>query len=546
MRITVLTHRKVCLAIAAVAMAIGASAPVSAQPGATYEVVSTFGAADGKPNGVIQTFSGQFYGTATMSTPTLPGGPVGTVFAMNAAGARTTLHTFVFFIVPSLSGDGTPLGNLIEGGDGIVYGTSYNRHDPPIPQGRIFRISREGVYSTVASAHSLEAGVIQASDGRLYGVFEGTVVDPSVRTYGSVFRVEANAAITVLHQFNGTDSASPVGELVETADGPLYGVTEGGNLQPPPSGPLPPPIPAAIFRIDPGTGALAIRHRFANDVRSAGRLIQALDGLLYGTTVNGGDFGLGTVFSLDAADTFTTLHHFSGADGANPSAGLIQGGDGRLYGTTRNGGAFGYGTVFVMNPTGRAITLHDFELSTGANPVDELFQANDGTFYGAVPVGGPDGNGVIFRLRVAPVAPEGYVEIVSRNSGKCLDVSFASTAPAAPAIQWTCHGGPNQQWRLEPAGGGAFRIIARHSGQALDVFGALLDDVAPIIQWPVHGGDNQAWMLESESEGHVRIVARHSGKAMDVEYASADEGARVIQYTPHGGANQQWLLRPVE
>ena len=64
MRITVLTHRKVCLAIAAVAMAIGASAPVSAQQGATYEVVSTFGAADGKPNGVIQTFSGQFYGTA--------------------------------------------------------------------------------------------------------------------------------------------------------------------------------------------------------------------------------------------------------------------------------------------------------------------------------------------------------------------------------------------------------------------------------------------------------------------------------------------------
>ena len=118
--------------------------------------------------------------------------------------------------------------------------------------------------------------------------------------------------------------------------------------------------------------------------------------------------------------------------------------------------------------------------------------------------------------------------------------------PAAPAIQWTCHGGPNQQWRLEPAGGGAFRIFARHSGQALDVFGALLDDVTPIIQYPVHGGDNQAWTLEPASEGYVRIVARHSGKAMDVEYASADDGARVIQYTPHGGANQQWLLRPVE
>ena len=93
----------------------------------------------------------------------------------------------------------------------------------------------------------------------------------------------------------------------------------------------------------------------------------------------------------------------------------------------------------------------------------------------------------------------------------------------ASVIQWTCHGGPNQQWRLEPAGGGAFRIIARHSGQALDVYGASVDDVTPIIQWPVHGGDNQAWTLEPASDGYMRIVARHSGKAMDVEFASADE-----------------------
>ena len=86
---------------------------------------------------------------------------------------------------------------------------------------------------------------------------------------------------------------------------------------------------------------------------------------------------MGTVFSLDLAGTLTTLHQFSGADGANPS-GVIQGTDGRLYGTTSKGGAFGYGTVFVMNITGGLTTLHDFVLSDGANPVSELFQGNDG------------------------------------------------------------------------------------------------------------------------------------------------------------------------
>ena len=177
--------------------------------------------------------------------------------------------------------------------------------------------------------------------------------------------------------------------------------------------------------------------------------------------------------------------------------------------------------------------------------INELIQASDGAFYGAASTGGPQGGGVIFRVRLATSPPDQYYEIVSRNIGKCLDVSGASTDAAAPVIQWTCHGGENQQWRLEPAGGGAVRIIARHSGQVLDVYGALLDDVTPIIQWPVHGGDNQAWTLEPASDGYVSIVARHSGKALDVEFASPDDGARVIQYTPHGGANQQWLLRAV-
>jgi uncharacterized repeat protein (TIGR03803 family) len=253
---------------------------------------------------------------------------------------------------------------------------------------------------------------------------------------------------------------------------------------------------------------------------------------------------LSVFFSLDAAGTLTTLHQFSRADGANPNAGVIQGTDGRLYGTTTNGGAYGYGTVFDMNITGGLTTLHDFVLSDGANPVSELFQGNDGAFYGAAPVGGPKDGGVIYRVSLATSPPDEYFEIVSRNGGKCLDVYGASTDAAWPAIQWTCHGGANQQWRLEPAGGGAVHIIARHSGQALDVYGGLLDDITPVIQWPLH--DNQVWTLEPASDGYVSIVARHSGKALDVEYASTDDGARVIQYTPHGGTNQQWLFRRVE
>jgi uncharacterized repeat protein (TIGR03803 family) len=492
----------------------------------------------GQPTGVIQARDGRFYGTT--SFPSSPGNtssptPIGTVFAMDAAGTRTTLHTFL--ANPPFSYEGKPIGHLFEGADGRVYGTTYTvetfipRPSPyPLPTGQIFRIGPDGTFTLLASARGMEAGVIQAPDSRLYGV---TTRDPGAQAAGRVFRVEAPATPT-LHAFAVNEN--PVGELVEIDDGSLYGATVGGTA----------PVSGTIFQVDRATGVVTIRHSFTDGTMPAGRLIQGNDGLLYGTTVNGGAFGVGTVFSLDAAGTLTTLHHFGGADGANPNAGVIQGLDGRLYGTTTHGGAFGYGTVFVMNVTGGLTTLHDFALSDGANPTSELFQANDGAFYGAAPVGGPRDGGVIFRVSLATSPPDQYFEIVSRNSGKCLDVYGASTDAGAPVIQWICHGGSNQQWRLEPAGGGAFHLIARHSGQALDVYGALLDDVTPIIQYPLQGGDNQVWTLEPASEGYVSIVARHSGKALDVEYASSDDGARVIQYTPHGGVNQQWYLRPVD
>jgi uncharacterized repeat protein (TIGR03803 family) len=50
----------------------------------------------------------------------------------------------------------------------------------------------------------------------------------------------------------------------------------------------------------------------------------------------------------------TTLFYFDGFNGANPTAPLVMATDGSFYGTTLNGGAYGFGTVFrltVPQPT---------------------------------------------------------------------------------------------------------------------------------------------------------------------------------------------------
>jgi uncharacterized repeat protein (TIGR03803 family) len=51
------------------------------------------------------------------------------------------------------------------------------------------------------------------------------------------------------------------------------------------------------------------------------------------------------------AQTFTTLYSFSGNTAA-PYAGLVQGTSGELYGTTNEGGNNGMGTIYKITPGG--------------------------------------------------------------------------------------------------------------------------------------------------------------------------------------------------
>jgi uncharacterized repeat protein (TIGR03803 family) len=77
-------------------------------------------------------------------------------------------------------------------------------------------------------------------------------------------------------------------------------------------------------------------------------LILGSDGNFYGTTTTGGSANNGTIFKITPGGAFTSLHSFSGFDGAGPIGSLMQATDGNFYGTTNAGGTGGYGTVFKL------------------------------------------------------------------------------------------------------------------------------------------------------------------------------------------------------
>ena len=141
----------------------------------------------------------------------------------------------------------------------------------------------------------------------------------------------------------------------------------------------------------------------------------------------------------------------------------------------------------------------------------------------------------------APVSGR-TVHIVSKNSGKCLDVAGAGTHDGANVQQYDCHSGANQLWTLTDKGNGYYLITAKNSGKCLDVAGVATHNGANVQQYDCHSGPNQLWTLTDKGNGYYLITAKNSGKCLDVAGVATHSGANVQQYDCHSGANQLWKL----
>jgi uncharacterized repeat protein (TIGR03803 family) len=180
-------------------------------------------------------------------------------------------------------------------------------------------------------------------------------------------------------------------------------------------------------------------HRFsdADGKYPIAALLQGTDGSLYSTTEYGGTDGIGTVFSITTAGTLTTLYNFSGTDGAYPIAGLLQDSNGKFYGTTVEGGAKGGGTIFNITPNGELGTNYNFCLqrncTDGASPTGALVQSAHGKLYGTTDYGGANDNGTVFSITTAGALktlqsfddPGGYEPLAGLEQG--TDGKFCGT-----------------------------------------------------------------------------------------------------------------------
>jgi uncharacterized repeat protein (TIGR03803 family) len=266
----------------------------------------------------------------------------------------------------------------------------------PNNYGTIFKITTAGQFSMLKSmAPNSEGG--SPYENLMYnstdGCFYGTNYNGGLYGYGTIFKYHPVTRVyTTLHSFNTPTGRNPEGSLVKASDGNLYGTTVNGGTN----------GLGTIFRFNPGTKAYSVvRHlQTADGYYPKGSLTIGNDNHLYGVTYQGGTGYIGTVFRVTTAGSFSAFYHFKwGTDGGYPDCTLAKDPSGNLYGITGFSGANGYGTIFKVTTGGQFTTLRAMSIATdGGYAKGSLIRGSDGNLYGMAADGGNAGSGTIFRI----------------------------------------------------------------------------------------------------------------------------------------------------
>lgn len=217
-------------------------------------------------SGLVEATDGSFYGTTFYGGAGKEG--LGTVFRITRAGALRTVHSFSLE-----AGTGRlPVSGLVLAADGNFYGTLFEGGIPLCDSdfgcGTVYKMTPKGevttLYSFCAQTGCIDGarpvtGVIQATDGNLYGV---TTLGGS-NGGGTIFEITPGGSLTTLHSFCGqpacTDGTTPYEALLQSTSGIFYSTTLSGGA----TGDF-----GTIFSLSTGLG------RFVSLVRDSGKVGQ--------------------------------------------------------------------------------------------------------------------------------------------------------------------------------------------------------------------------------------------------------------------------------
>lgn len=183
------------------------------------------------PNGLVLAKDGYFYG-ASRTEGLGSFGYYGTVFQVDPNGGVRIIYEFSDQNSPE-----TPSGPLTLGKDGSLYGVgefggnaegSNDQGD-----GGVFQLDVNGNRKMYVDFDGYNGrypmgNLVLANDGNLYGTtFQGGGIS---RGFGTIFRMTPTGALSAVYTFTGepTDAEYPQFGMIQASDGKLYGTANGG------------------------------------------------------------------------------------------------------------------------------------------------------------------------------------------------------------------------------------------------------------------------------------------------------------------------------
>ncbi len=256
------------------------------------------------------------------------------------------------------------------------------------------------IHNFTASEQSPAPGLAIDQAGRLYGATASGGNNGEGLAY-RLASIAENWIFNPLYSFLGGNTGQnplpgivgPENLIYGTADGGLPNCASNGNnnycgvvymLRPPPT--------ACLTSLCSWKETVIYQFMGAPDgARPNGNIVFDKAGNLYGTTYEGGAYGVGAVYELTPSQggwTEKVIHSFTGGNDGGLPASLLVGQDGNLYGTTAGGGGGG-GVIFQLVPSGGSWTenlLASFsgcvQSGSGGSCSPVLVQETSGNFYG--------------------------------------------------------------------------------------------------------------------------------------------------------------------
>lgn len=258
---------------------------------------------------LIQATNGKLYGM------TFNGGKnndMGTIFSLDLL--TNTLAKLVDF---AGANGANPYGSLVQAANGKLYGMTLQGGSNGTGTAFSFDPSTNTlvhIIDFVGSNGSYPFGnLIQASNGKLYGM---TQQGGSSGT-GTIFYLDpSNNSHEKLYDFLNT-GIFPIGSLFQASNGKFYGMTGNGGAG----------YSGTIFSFDPASNIQTELFDFSGDngAQPTGNLIEDANGKLYGMTPQGGSNSSGTLFSFElSTNTQAKLVNFTGVNGVNPYGSLVK------------------------------------------------------------------------------------------------------------------------------------------------------------------------------------------------------------------------------